>query len=865
MKTKKSILTSILVFIITAAIAQIPSEGLVAWYPFNGNANDASGNENHGQPMNSVELTTDRFDEVNSAYLFDGIDDFINVPDDNTLSLTGPEFTFSAWVTHGLFNYQDRAILMKSNNPGYANNKYYFWYKQQGQPHGIGVGRFVSTPGEIGFDNSPELNAWVFYSLVKTSNSIEIYIDGDLISSQTNYSALSNTNGIDLRIGGQEQDGGNQWWNGKIDDVRIYNRALSSDEILELYNEENPSLLNFTVTFNVDMTDASAFNPETDDVYIAGDFAYWQQPGTNPNLMLEPTLANPMIYELTLNEIPAGNIHYKYFRVINNEPSWDWGEWSGEPNREVYIGSNVTINDTWGIILPPEEEMVADFESSATSLDLVAVIGSGDWNNYPISQTFMLVDNPDPNGINTSNTVMKFLRRGLDDGGESHAGFIAYETLNVIDYDYLHVMVWKPRVSPLKVTCHDDYNYTYHAFNQNQQKHTHCWEDIVFDLSDFDYETFLFDFMPDYEEPLTANELSEMYFDNFRLSNDSTPFVISISSFMAEETSICANASIAFIPDTANVNVDSVLWSFPGGTPASSIELFPTIEYVQAGNFDVTLTAWHNGLSNVVYKPEYIEVFAVPEAPATPSGSEIVCFSEPFNEYYTNSELAIWELLPANAGSINYYDSTCKIIWKPDFTGEATLKVKIYNGCGEGAFSESLYIQKLESSGVDFSASQTLFVNQPYTVQFTNLTPDQENFDFFWDFGNGETSTEVQPEYTYPAKGEYSITLAATNKTTLCADTLLMENYIFCSGVGIADEENDGFTYYIDQSASLLHLNFTNPPKNAHFSLFDPMGILRKTSILNEKNNAMSLNGLHSGVYIFKIDKKITGKIMLAH
>ncbi len=155
-------ITVLLVKISAIAIAQIPphvpTNELAAWYSFNGNANDESVNENHGVPMNGIALTTDRNGEANSAYLFDGSDDYINVEDDSTLLLTGAEFTFSAWVTHGLFNYQDRALLMKSDNPGYTDNKYYFWFKQQGQPHGIGLGRLSSAPYEIGFSNSPVLN-----------------------------------------------------------------------------------------------------------------------------------------------------------------------------------------------------------------------------------------------------------------------------------------------------------------------------------------------------------------------------------------------------------------------------------------------------------------------------------------------------------------------------------------------------------------------------------------------------------------------------------------------------------------------------------------------------------------------------------
>src|SRR5215216_210098 len=62
-------------------IAQVDlTQGLVAYYPFNGNANDASGRNNHGSLQNGVQLTTDRSGNANSAYLFDGINDYISIP-----------------------------------------------------------------------------------------------------------------------------------------------------------------------------------------------------------------------------------------------------------------------------------------------------------------------------------------------------------------------------------------------------------------------------------------------------------------------------------------------------------------------------------------------------------------------------------------------------------------------------------------------------------------------------------------------------------------------------------------------------------------------------------------------------------------
>ena len=79
------------------ANCNIVSDGSVACYSFNGNANDESGNGNNGT-VNGATLTTDRFGNSDSAYDFDGIDDSISVNNAETLNLTN-EVTLSAWIS----------------------------------------------------------------------------------------------------------------------------------------------------------------------------------------------------------------------------------------------------------------------------------------------------------------------------------------------------------------------------------------------------------------------------------------------------------------------------------------------------------------------------------------------------------------------------------------------------------------------------------------------------------------------------------------------------------------------------------------------------------------------------------------------
>ncbi|NOX87207.1 MAG: T9SS type A sorting domain-containing protein [Chlorobi bacterium] len=115
------------------------------------------------------------------------------------------------------------------------------------------------------------------------------------------------------------------------------------------------------VTFNVDMTDADPFDPQTDDVYIAGSLANdWATPGSIPQYMMAPSEGNNMIYTVTL-QLYTGDYEYKYFRVINGTPGWDNGEWNGDPNRTIPVVDSDTINDIWAVLYP------GIFESKATA------------------------------------------------------------------------------------------------------------------------------------------------------------------------------------------------------------------------------------------------------------------------------------------------------------------------------------------------------------------------------------------------------------------------------------------------------------------------------------------------------------------
>jgi len=167
---------------------------------------------------------------------------------------------------------------------------------------------------------------------------------------------------------------------------------------------------------------------------------------------------------------------------------------------------------------------------------------------------------------------------------------------------------------------------------------------------------------------------------------------------------------------------------------------------------------------------------------------------------------------------------------------------------------------------LNFTGFPHQFITPPFTVQFDNLTPDLENYDFNWYFGNGDSSDVAEPTYTYTSNGIYSVTLVAISKATGCSDTFIKEDYVDCSGASIGDATQDGFRYFVDEDNQTLNLSFENQPENLQFNLFDLYGKVHSSAAISQKEYSVTLHGLAAGIYFFVLRKEgyVTGgKIIL--
>ena len=206
------------------------NEGLVAYYPFNGNANDESENENHGT-VNGAVLVTDRHGEIASAYRFDG-STTISIPHSRSISFNGKNnpVTFSIWV-----NAEKVGTHIFGKRSGGANYQFDM-YSGSFEFRGDGFTGGLLDPEKA------ELNEWVHLAGSWDGKISKFYKNGELklVNSDSNAGLLGKNNTADLVIGGSASF---TKFRGLIDDFRMYDRALSISEVIAIYSSEsNPPI-----------------------------------------------------------------------------------------------------------------------------------------------------------------------------------------------------------------------------------------------------------------------------------------------------------------------------------------------------------------------------------------------------------------------------------------------------------------------------------------------------------------------------------------------------------------------------------------------------------------------------------------------
>jgi hypothetical protein len=212
------------------AIQTPPSEEPVAAYSFDEGedtvAHDSSGNGNEGE-IEGAEWTTGKY---GGALNFDAeAGDVVTVPDSEGLDLE--EFTLEAWVR------PDEAtpftpILAHTDPEGYGYGLYAAGNEEGAEQHPMGFISFHQWVNAHAYDGGElNMNAWTHVAVTNDGKHISLYVNGTLVDERESEEALSGE--APLQIGGDEPFAEGHFFDGKIDEVRVYNRALDAEEVRE--------------------------------------------------------------------------------------------------------------------------------------------------------------------------------------------------------------------------------------------------------------------------------------------------------------------------------------------------------------------------------------------------------------------------------------------------------------------------------------------------------------------------------------------------------------------------------------------------------------------------------------------------------
>lgn len=213
--------------------SEIPSDGLVAYYPFNGNAIDETGNGHDGAIIGDVTLCEDRKGNMNAAFRFSGEPfNYISVEDAEDLHLN--TFTLNAWVYTDANDYGFNAHLICKGRD-IIDGSYAL------QPHGVRAENSYGGSNGAGIEGIPEVRVWHMLTSTIQGDQAKFYIDGVLMDENTLSNPFEYNNSEPLTLGMHYYTGLPDYYTypllGVLDDVRIYNRVLTFEEIQALFVE----------------------------------------------------------------------------------------------------------------------------------------------------------------------------------------------------------------------------------------------------------------------------------------------------------------------------------------------------------------------------------------------------------------------------------------------------------------------------------------------------------------------------------------------------------------------------------------------------------------------------------------------------
>ncbi len=382
------------------------------------------------------------------------------------------------------------------------------------------------------------------------------------------------------------------------------------------------------------------------------------------------------------------------------------------------------------------------------------------------------------------------------------------------------------------------------------------------------------------------------------------------ASFTYEILEPCAPATIQFTSNS-NGNVQSTMWTFEGGNPATSDEANPTVTFNNAGDFNVSLTVSDGITSDVA--TDQVVVLGLPESGMSLSAAGPVVTGQAAGDFdfewqydgniiginnmleYTFSENGTYEIIleATNECGTSVYAETVEITAFPNanFTTEyaeacAPAKVDLIGSEVDGgtylwtmnggaviddptAASTTATIENSGNYTVSLSVSNEYgsdsytetnnytIIPLPYAQinfqfidgVFTGESDDDNATEHEWDFGNGDTASGKNIEYTYETPGVYLVTLSVSN----ACGTDMTSFSVEVQTSDVEDFESYGLNAYPNPIKDVLNLSIPSDLVGVQASLVNVNGKVVYNAALTQEMTEIDTEYLSAGVYVLYI------------
>jgi hypothetical protein len=349
----------------------VPSNGLLAYWPFSGNTNDQTANANH-LTNNGATLVADRNGTANAAYSFNGAG--------NYLEKTVPSFVFSPSGTFSISFWINRpsttgGVAMMSGS-GTANN--FIWLFSGGAANNV-FGTNKQQSAWIWANSPYSLNQWEHYVCMYINGVMRVYRNGvlEVSATYTHTGALSTA--LPFYIG---KDIGTSYFNGSIDDIAIWNRSLTNCEIQKMYTSQLPNIVS---------------NAGADFTVCKGDTITLSGTGTGGNTYnwnMGITNNNPFVINTTTTYTYSAVGQYNcvvtdQVVVTVNQPQVNAGA-----NQTVCEGTAVTLSGTGSTALLWDNNVINGSPFTPDSTQTYTVSGIDANGCYGTDQVVVTVNTP---------------------------------------------------------------------------------------------------------------------------------------------------------------------------------------------------------------------------------------------------------------------------------------------------------------------------------------------------------------------------------------------------------------------------------------------------------------------------------------